>query len=245
MLNMNFERVEKVFKDYIDTFDWDNENIRRKYFHTIEVANNCYEIANLMGLTDDDKDLAKLIGYLHDIGRFIQITKKNTFNDRKLDHAAEGVKILFEEGMIRKFIDDDKYDETIKKAVYNHNKFEIVDSLDDRELLFANIIRDADKIDILRINANESKYSFEYTPSKKTLESFEKRELVKLIDIKNESDSALCVLAFIFDFNYKESLQILKEKGYYLDFINSLKVSNENVEMFNKIKKQALRELEV
>ena len=122
---MNFDKIEQVFKDYVDTFDWGNEK-RTKYFHTIEVANNCYEIATRLALSDEDKNLARLIGYLHDIGRFIQIAKTNSFKDKKMDHAEEGVKILFDDGKIRDFISNNQYDEIIKKAVKNHNKYEIL-----------------------------------------------------------------------------------------------------------------------
>lgn len=242
---MDFTKIEQVFKEYVDKFDWNNENIRIKYFHTLEVANNCYEIAKRLGLNDFDKDLAKLIGYLHDIGRFIQITETNTFKDKKMDHATEGVKILFEDGKIREFIKTDKYDEIIKKAVNNHNKYQITDPVNDNELLFANIIRDADKIDIFRVVANDRKYKFVDVPSDKVLESFENNESVKLSDIKNKSDSTICVLAFVNDLNYKESINLLKEKGYYIDFINSVEVNDENKKLFNKIKEKALKKIEV
>lgn len=242
---MNFEKIEQVFRDYVDTFDWSNENIRLKYFHTIQVANISYEVAKRLNLSTEEKDLAKLIGYLHDIGRFIQITKTNTFKDKTMDHAEEGVKILFEEGLLREFILEDKYDEIIKKSVRNHNKYEIIDEVNDKELLFANIIRDSDKIDIFRVCSTENKYKMESIPSDKVLECFDKEVSVNLQNIKNKSDSTLCILAFIYDFNYKESIDLLKEKGYYIDFINSVEVSKENSETFNKIKKKVLKKLEV
>lgn len=242
---MDFERIEQVFKDYVDKFDWNNEKIRLKYFHTIEVANISYELAKRLNLIDEQKDLAKLIGYLHDIGRFIQVSTTNTFKDKKMDHASEGVKILFEEGLLREFIQEDKYDEIIKKAVNNHNKYQIIDKVNSEELLFANIIRDSDKIDIFRVCSTENKYKMEGVPSIKVLECFDKEISVNLQDIKTKSDSTLCVLAFIYDFNYKESIELLKEKGYYIDFINSIEVSNENTETFNKIKKKVLKKLEV
>lgn len=242
---MDFNKIEQVFRDYVDTFDWSNEKIRLKYFHTIEVANISYEVAKRLNLSCEERDLAKLIGYLHDIGRFIQVAKTNTFKDKIMDHATEGIKILFEEGLIREFILEDKYDEIIKKAIANHNKYQIEEGLNNQELLFAKIIRDTDKIDIFRVCTTENRYKMDGIPSGKVLECFENETSVKLQDVKNKSDSTLCVLAFIFDFNYKESIQVLKEKGYYIDFINSIEVNEENVETFNKIKKKVLKKLEV
>ncbi|MBO5141416.1 MAG: hypothetical protein J6C46_00165, partial [Clostridia bacterium] len=47
--------------------------------------------------------------------------------------------------LITKFIDTDKYNNVIKKAIENHNKKQIEEGLSDKELLHAKIIRDADK----------------------------------------------------------------------------------------------------
>ena len=75
-------------------------------------------IASELHLSEDDVELAKMIGLLHDIGRFEQAIKYDNFDDyNTMDHAEYGVKILFKDGMIRKFIDTDEYDEIIKKAI--------------------------------------------------------------------------------------------------------------------------------
>ena len=50
---------------------------------------------------------------------------------------------------LRRFVENDKDDELIIKAVRNHNKYKIEEGLNERELLHAKIIRDADKLDIM------------------------------------------------------------------------------------------------
>lgn len=242
---MDFDSIEKTFKEYVDNYDWNNEKIRLKYYHTLEVANISYEIANRMGLSDEDKDLAKLIGYLHDIGRFEQVATTNSFKDKTMDHADYGVKLLFDEGLITNFIDTNKYDEIIRKAVRNHNKYQILDEVNEKEKLFANIIRDADKIDIFRVRVLYDKDEIIASPSKEVLDCFDKEQSVLLKDVKNKSDSTLCILAFIFDFNYKESLQLLKEKGYYEKLLDYIKVADEHRELFGKLKIKTLKKLEV
>ncbi len=57
--------------------------------------------------------------------------------------------MLFEENLIKNFIEDDKYDYIIKTAVLNHNKGKIDEGLSEKEMLFSKIIRDADKLDII------------------------------------------------------------------------------------------------
>lgn len=242
---MDFEEIGRLFKEYVNTFDFDNENIKLKYYHTLEVADLSYKIASDLGLSEEEKDLAKLIGYLHDIGRFEQMVKTNTFLDKVLDHADNGIKVLFDEGLIRKFIKDNKYDDIIRKAVKNHNKYKILDEVSDEEKLFANIIRDSDKIDIFRVRRLYNKDKIEVSPSKEVLESIYRKEPINIKDIKNKTDSILCVLAFIFDINYKCSIKLLKEKGYYVEFLNNIEVNSEQLEMFNKVKEILLKELEV
>ena len=53
---MDFEKIEETFKEYVSKFDWDNEKIRLKYFHTLEVAKISYNLASRLGLNDEDKD---------------------------------------------------------------------------------------------------------------------------------------------------------------------------------------------
>lgn len=242
---MDFDKIHKAFTDYVNHFDMDNKNISLKYHHTIEVSNVCYEIANLLGLTDEEKDLAKLIGYLHDIGRFEQVTTTNSFKDSIMDHADNGVRLLFDEGLIRSFIEDDKYDEIIKKAVKNHNKLAIIDEVNDKERLFCNIIRDADKVDIFRVRRIYYENKVIEEVNEKVIECFEKRQLVEIKDVKNKADAILCNLAFVFDLNYNESKIILNKKGYYPELVDSIEVSDNNLEIFNKIKKIVYEELEV
>lgn len=242
---MDFLKIDKAFKEYVDTFDWNNEKIRLKYYHTLEVAKISYEIASDMNLSVEDRQLAKLIGYLHDIGRFEQVAVTNDFKDKSMDHADNGVKVLFEDHLIRNFIEDDKYDDIIRKAVRNHNKYKILDDVDDREKLFANIIRDSDKIDIFRVRNAYYEDSIILPINDEVLKSFEKEEPVKLADVKTKSDSVLCVLAFIFDFNYESSLRVLKKKGYYKALIDGIKVSDKYIESFEKVKQKVLKKLEV
>ena len=52
-------------------------------------------------------------------------------------------------------------------------------------------------------------------------------------------------MAFIFDFNYKESIEILKSKGYYKKFLDSIQTNDINKELINKIKTKLLEKLEV
>ena len=62
---------------------------------------------------------------MHDIGRFEELKITKELNSVKFDHAGHGSKMLFEEDMIRKFIEDSQYDNIIKKSIENHGRLEI------------------------------------------------------------------------------------------------------------------------
>ena len=83
-----------------------------------------------MHLSAEDTDLARLIALLHDIGRFEQLKRYDSFEPGTMDHAAYGVKVLFDEGMIRRFLPDDKWDSIITlqspiTAIMNSLRFQI------------------------------------------------------------------------------------------------------------------------
>lgn len=71
-----------------------------------------------MKLSQEDIELAELIGLLHDIGRFEQVRLYHTFVDKdSINHGEYGAKILFEDGLIRKFINDDRFDKIINQEI--------------------------------------------------------------------------------------------------------------------------------
>lgn len=162
---INIQKTENVFLDYVKNYDINNGRIKLKMIHILNVAKNCNDIAKSLNLDDEKVKLAYLIGIFHDIGRFEQVRIYNTFSDKDtgLDHAEYSLKVLYEDGLIEKFIDTHEYDDIIKKAVFYHNKAKIADDVKGDALIFSKIIRDADKIDIYRvINEDDMKDVFWY-----------------------------------------------------------------------------------
>lgn len=239
---INLSQAKEEFEKYVKPYGRDNVKICRKIEHSYRVIEVAKQIAKTLKLEEEDLELAKLIGLLHDIGRFEQIRIYDTFSDKdSIDHADLGVKILFEDGLIRKFIEDDKYDNIIYKAIKNHNKYAIEDGLDEKELLHAKIIRDADKTDIYEvyirdIESNENAI-FNYDNiskekiSDKVLEAVKEHKLVDRYYTVNEADRYVAALAFIFDFNFKKGLELVKERKYITKLINRVRTENNEEEM--------------
>ena len=219
-MEIDLNKAKEEFIKYTSNYDLKNANIDRKKYHSFRVMEISKQIATNMKLEQEKIELATLIGLLHDIARFEQYKKFKTFSDvDSFDHGDYAVEIL--EKDIRRYIQTDKYDEIIKKAIKNHNKFEIEQGLSEDELLFSKIIRDADKIDIIFESIeifwkNEEKEVNNSILSENVWKQIKKQQLIKRekgINLEN-IDSVISVIGFIYDINFKESFEILKENNY-------------------------------
>ena len=131
----NLGQVDEI-NEALKQYDLTDGKIKLKIRHTFGVITLSEYIAKDLNLKEEDIELAKIIALLHDIGRFEQIKVFDDFRDYEtLDHAELGVKILFEDNLIRNFIEEDTYDNIILKAIKNHNKLNIEDNLNEQELL--------------------------------------------------------------------------------------------------------------
>lgn len=227
---MDLEKAIRKFIQYTEEYDLNDENIKRKQTHSIRVMNRSKEIAQKLNLTQEEIDLATLIGLLHDIARFEQYKQYHTYKDNlSIDHGDLGVEILNKD--IRKYIETDKYDETIKLAVKNHNKYKIQEGLTPKQELFAKIIRDADKIDIYYDSAENYYKGREYmleetniTPE--VLEQFENYTNVNGKTKRTLIDEIVSRMAFIYDFNFDMSFEILKKEDYINKTLNRFQMKD-------------------
>jgi len=235
---MDLERAKQEFQKYVETFDTEDKFIQLKQKHSYRVMEISKQIATNKKLSSEEIELATLIGLLHDIGRFYQIETTQSFNDRKFDHSNYGVMYLFDQGHIRDFIQDTKYDEVIKKAVLYHNDLFLPKNLTEQETLFCKLIRDADKIDIYRVYVREDHYKWDvHDISPKILETFQKKQPIDIREIRTKTDTTMCVLAFLFDINFKESYEILAITKNFEDFLNVVEVKEESKTDWQRLKK--------
>jgi putative nucleotidyltransferase with HDIG domain len=212
--------AKEKFNQYVLGYDHNNKNIVLKHSHSFRVAKYAKAIAESLKLNDKQIYLAELIGLLHDIGRFDQVEKHNTFNDLKtFDHGDYGAKLLFEDGLIKNYHLDESDYPIIQSAIINHNKYAIDTSLNEEQLLFSKMIRDADKIDIFYLTMiGELKFDIDNKDiSPKVLETFKLERTVKNIDVINKKDHIIALIALIFDINFEYALNHIKNN--YLDKI--------------------------
>ena len=235
---MNYSYVKEKFLEYVNCFDVNNSEIALKIEHSMQTGELANTFAFLLKLNKEETELIKVISILHDIGRFEQLAEYHTYSDYKsVDHGDLGVKILFEDGLIKKFIETRECDEIIYDAIKIHNKYEIPHSIADKNLKFVKLIRDIDKIDIFRVMTTHKVNELKAPMRDVTLKTFYNKKTLLNKDCKNTSDKTINQMALIFDLNFKESIDVLNDNQYYKNFIDSIDVSKKNEEEFNKMKK--------
>lgn len=116
-MKINREHIKKTFQEYTDRYDSTNPKIKLKIDHTYRVANLCEQIAQSLELSAAEVDLAWLSGMLHDVGRFEQLRRYNTFSDaQSIDHARFAVELLYDEGLIADYVPEISTTELIADA---------------------------------------------------------------------------------------------------------------------------------
>lgn len=242
---MNRKRLVKAFEEYVSNYDLENPNIYLKYIHTGKVAENCECIAKSLGLSQEDCELAWEIGMLHDIGRFEQLRRFDTFNDSiSIDHAQFGADLLFVEGLMGQFDEERLNDDLIEKAIRYHSLYRIPEDVAERELMFCQIIRDADKVDIYRANYETGVHVVYHVTEEELLESAitpavyevfcEERAIPR--DIKRTvADNLVGHIALSFELVYPKSRELADKQGFVWKLLETKFKNPKTIDVMNKV----------
>ncbi len=231
---IDIKKAQEKFINFTKNYDLTERKIKMKQTHSIRVMNVMKKLAEGIGLNQEDIELAKLIGLLHDIGRFDQYTKYKTYKDHlSIDHADLGAEILFSQNQIKEYTEDEKDYEVIKKAIVNHNKYELnTNELTEREELFCKLIKDADKIDIMYEGIeifwkNKEEELEKQEICDEVYKSFLNKKLIKNEMKKSELDKMVGMISFIYDFNFKQSYKYIQKKNFIEKMLNRFNFENE------------------
>lgn len=224
---IDIENAKKELVNHVNELQIDNPRVQMKIGHIIRVAENCRKLATNLKLTDEQIQLAELIGLLHDIGRFEQYKILDKNKKEKFDHGEAGVEVLKKDNYIRKYIEEDIYDDIIYTAVYEHNKYQLSEGLSQEKELFCKIIRDADKLDLIYEGAviyweepERMKQVEEGRLSEKMLEDVYQTRLADGRNKISETDQILRFASYVFDVNFSYSFKVLKENNYVSKMID-------------------------
>jgi len=222
--------LKKWFAGYCASFSTpvreDQQNITVKQHHTHEVCENALRIGRALQLNEGDLPLAEAIALLHDVGRFPQYQRYKTFDDSiSVNHATLGVQVLLEKNVLGTLPEDQR--NLIVHSVTLHNVYSLTGKLDERTMLFAKLIRDADKLDIWRVFVDYFNQDHDgratavglglpdvpdYSPA--ILACLARGEMVNKADLRTLNDFKLLQLSWLYDLNFSASLRMVLERGY-------------------------------
>lgn len=226
-----------TLKDWFDGFvrpyysadgdDYLNTNLRMKECHTHRTCGVMCELADGLGLHENDARIAEAIALLHDVGRFEQFLKYRTFKDAASEnHALLGLRIVQREGILLPLDENER--QWIETAMDCHNRMALPDGLDAKTDLFCKLIRDADKLDIFHIsmehfaryrqNPAQFKLEVEFPDqpdcSPEVVDSVCRRQLVDYRLLRTLNDVKLLKMGWVYDIYFPASMKKLLDAGY-------------------------------
>lgn len=230
MTDHTLTRLFAWFDDYSETYRHSKDSAlaktsELKYEHTLHVVGEMDRLTEALGLPDTKRRLARVIALFHDVGRFEQFKRYHTLADRlSVNHAELGVEVVREHDVFAGLPEDTIT--IIEAAIAAHNKFAIPDTYEGAQRFYTKLIRDADKLDILRVfvavdlSDDREMLKKAYieldesdTVSDDVIADFERRELVRIEHLRSRNDMRLLMLSWVFDLNFAHSLRRFRDRG--------------------------------
>ncbi|MEA3448554.1 MAG: HD domain-containing protein [Bacteroidota bacterium] len=234
----------KWLNHYVEEFfrpddDFYNQNIQLKHKHSLLVCKHIINLAEDMNLSQYQTTLAGIIGLYHDVGRFRQYRDYNTFSDKdSVYHGDLGIEVLKDIDKLENFTPGEQ--QIIIASIHNHGLPKIEENLDEQTMIFAKMIRDADKMDIFRIvddyyhdmlkgkrNVSlELGLKNEDNISKKVLDAFYSESIVYKSDMHYLNDFKILQIAWIYDLNFTYTRHYILHSGHLESIIKSISVQD-------------------
>lgn len=230
--------LKNWFTNYVHTFQYSEpekqQNIDLKEDHTLRVCKEISNIGKQLGLNDDQLRLAEIIALLHDIGRFEQYARFNTFKDRNSENHAElGIRIIEKFGLLES-LDNNTIKSIILCAIKYHNRHSLPLEESETCLFYSKLIRDADKLDIWKVvidhyySKEENKngaieLELPDTPgfSEEVYNDLINKNIVNMKYLRNLNDFKLFQAGWVFDINFQPTLDCIK-KRHYIELIRAV-----------------------
>lgn len=224
------------FLDYTAGFGTADTRYELKRVHTLGVLGYMNALLKLEGITAEDPDLAqaaRIAAVFHDIGRFEQLRRHDTFFDAKsADHAALSVQVLEETAMLQDV--EKAWRQRILTAIAQHNRLE-TDIDDPVASRLCDLVRDADRLDIYRVfavddiqdmTAHTAEEAAQSTASPAVIEALLAGRPVDKRDRQTPMDLWLTYLGFVNDFRFPASYRLCKAAGFWGKRFDSMSLAD-------------------
>jgi hypothetical protein len=204
-------------------------------------------LAGFVVQTDEDKIIAEIIALFHDLGKAKMIVQgtESPINIQR-DHASLSATLVQQMSFYPKLSADTQL--IIVKAIENHNKLKLPKLDNEQIVLFARLLRDADKLDIFDSSYRYFKEKYGTQPimtfdlvnsaevSEKIIKSILASKTAAVEDMKTMNDYKLLLLSMAFDLNFKYTFRIMSEKQYIQKIYETLPKRDQIIDVYRGIK---------
>jgi putative nucleotidyltransferase with HDIG domain len=244
MASSDLERLKSWFAEYASGFytgDPKHDRVfRLKQNHTARVSMVIRRIGQSLGLGPEDLRVAETAALLHDVGRFRQYEVFRTFRDQTSEnHARIGLRLINRNRLLSGFSPPQRAH--IARAVAFHNTAHPPALNDSESRLFLELLRDADKLDILNIvighyigRAHQPE-AFGGLPltqgdscSPRVLAALRESRFVHLEEVRTINDVKLLYISWVFDLNFPASFREMR-KGRYIERLSASMPATDDV----------------
>ncbi len=247
----NFLLLKSWFNNYVKSFHSDDyefqRNIDLKEEHTLNVCKEINDIGESLYLSEENLRLSETIALFHDIGRFEQYKRYNTYSDKiSENHAELGIKVLKENHVLDKI--NLHAQNIIFKAISYHNLAKLPEKEIEEHLFYSKLIRDADKVDIYRVVTNYYSHRKEEKNTAIELElpdideisdevyaDIMAEKIVNIENVKTLNDFKLLQMSWAYDVNFIRTFRIIYERHYIEKIYNELPHNIKVKEIYSKI----------
>ena len=226
--------ISKYVEESINENYEEKDNFDLKFEHTIRVKDNILELSKRLNFNESEKCISEIIGLLHDIGRFKQYRLYKSFSDAVTgSHATHSVQMIDEFQLLACLSDNEQ--ELIKSSIEYHNHFLIPSTVKGDLLKYSSLIRDADKLDAFYLETllDEKRIyklgslSSERDYSDEVIDDIKQNRQVDFSNIKYKYDRRLGILGLIFNLEYLESLEYVRDNNYVEKLIDAIPQNDE------------------
>jgi len=235
---MEITSYKNWFKSFTDKFLY-QDDIKDYPFiikkeHTARVCAIILAICHDLNVSEHVCRLAQIIALFHDLGRFEQYARYQTFKDNEsVNHAIQSIRDLVQNRVLDNLPFKDR------RIIFNAIRFHSVANIPldkDAEILFyMRLIRDADKLDIWRIfidyyqnrDIHQNKVielgvSDRPECSEQILTALLNGRIALTSELKTLNDFKLIQLGWIYDLNFRFSFKYVKNENIIEQFADIL-----------------------
>lgn len=252
MIQESYNKIRTWYDSYVSEFSSEDQEIQINIDlikkHTCQVLENVNELGLSINLDESDLLLIETAALLHDVGRFEQLIQKGTYIDNDdLNHIQFGLDVIEQHEVLKTLEEGEK--NLVIDCVRMHDLSVLPKITDERALALVHLLRDADRIDVLRIVSDYYTHK-KLQPNKhldmelkdmpaiakKICDAILAERVAKRENVETVNDLKLMQMSWVFDMKHKRSFKIVSEKSYIKAIFETLPKRDLVIDMYRNMK---------